>query len=249
MTAPQPPARGASHAQTDPADARLPRVRRADQGWDKVRLSRWFRTARPTGDRGLARFETEPSAGLMDHTRGPPSPRHGWFPGMVAVSHLHTRPPDAGECRLWSLLARPALSVRTIGRMMALNTHVYDDLPPVRTKGPKPTPQPHPYKARHPHECWVIDGRMMDVALEGVRWGRRSIWAGYSRTMLAGAGAPAEASWSALMVLYTACLHEGVPETLISDSGRAFTAKAFEAVWARLQSALRPSKAPKAKAI
>ena len=157
---------------------------------------------------------------------------------MVAVFHLHTRPPDAGECRLWSLLARPALSVRTIGRMMALNTHVYDDLPPVRTKGPQPTPQPHLYKARHPHECWVIDGRMMDVALEGVRWGSRSIWAGYSRTMLAGAGAPAEASWSALMVLYTACLHEGVPETLISDSGRAFTSKAFEAVLARLQ--IRP---------
>ena len=30
--------------------------------------------------------------------------------GDGAVSPLHTRPPDAGECRLWSLLARPALS-------------------------------------------------------------------------------------------------------------------------------------------
>ncbi len=51
-----------------------------------------------------------------------------------------------------------------------------------------------------------------------------------SRTMLAGMVAPAEASWGALMVLYTACLRYGVPETLISDSGGAFTSTAFKAV-------------------
>src|SRR5262245_37282520 len=53
--------------------------------------------------------------------------------------------------------------------------------------------------------------------------------------MLAGMVAPAEASWGALMVLYTACLHYGAPETLISDSGGAFTSTAFEAVLTRLQ--------------
>jgi hypothetical protein len=53
--------------------------------------------------------------------------------------------------------------------------------------------------------------------------------------MLAGAVAPSEASWSALMVLYVACLHYGAPETLISDSGGAFTSTAFEAVLTRLQ--------------
>jgi transposase InsO family protein len=47
--------------------------------------------------------------------------------------------------------------------------------------------------------------------------------------------APSEASWSTLIVLYTACLHYGAPETLISDSGGAFTSTAFEAVLARLQ--------------
>ena len=235
MTAPQPPARGAYHAQTDPADARLQMVRLYYQGWDKVSLSRFFRTSRPTVDRWIARFETEHFAGLMDHKRGPQSPRKVWFPVMVAVYHLQKRHPDAGEFRIWSLLARPDLSVRTVGRIMALNKQVYDDIPHVRKKGPKLTPQPHPYKARRPHEYWFIDGRMMDFALEGVRWWSLIILDGYSRTMLAGAVAPAEASWSALMVLYTACRHYGVPETLISDSGGAFTSKAFEAVLARLQ--------------
>jgi Integrase core domain/Winged helix-turn helix len=235
MTAPQPPARWDYHAHPDRSQARLQMVRLYYQSWDKVSLSQFFRISRPTVDRWIARFETEHFAGLMDHKRGPKSPRKVWFPVMVAVYHLQKRHPDAGEFRLWSLLARPDLSVRTVGRMMALNKRVYDDIPHVRKKGPKPTPQPHPYKARHPHEFWCIDGRMMDFTLGGVKWWSLIMLDGYSRTMLAGAVAPAEASWGALMVLYTACLRYGVPETLISDSGGAFTSTAFEAALTGLQ--------------
>ena len=61
----------------------------------------------------------------------------------------------------------------------------------------------------------------MDFALEGVRWWSLILLEGYSRTILAGAVAPSEASWVALMVLYTACVRYGVPEFLISDSGGA----------------------------
>ena len=53
--------------------------------------------------------------------------------------------------------------------------------------------------------------------------------------MLAGAMAPSEASWAALMVLYTACLRYGVPHTLISDSGGAYISNEFEAVCSRLE--------------
>ena len=65
---------------------------------------------------------------------------------MVAVYHLQKRHPDAGEFRICSLLARPDLSVRTIGRIMALNKQVYDDIPHVRKKGPKPPPSRIPTK-------------------------------------------------------------------------------------------------------
>ena len=58
---------------------------------------------------------------------------------------------------------------------------------------------------------------------------------GYSRTMLAGAVAPVEASWVTLMVLYTACLRYGAPQHLISDSGGAFTSNDVTAVLQRLQ--------------
>ena len=235
ITAPQGPARLDYRAHADRFHARLQIVRLYYQGWDKVSLSRFLQISRPTVDRWIARFEIEHFAGLIDRKRGPQWPRKVWFPVMVAVYHLQKRHPDAGEFRLWSLLARPDISVRTVGRIMALNKRLYDDIPHVPKKGEKRAPGPHPYKAGHPHEFWFIDGRMMDFALDGVRWWSLIILDGYSRAMLAGMVAPAEASWGALMVLYTACLRYGAPETLISDSGGAFTSRAFEAVVVRLR--------------
>jgi hypothetical protein len=47
--------------------------------------------------------------------------------------------------------------------------------------------------------------------------------------------APTEATWVALMVLYTACLQYGAPEQLVSDSGGAYTSNDFKAVCRRLQ--------------
>ncbi len=128
---------------------------------------------------------------------------------------------------------------------MALNRQVYDDIPHGRRQDAPPDPQPHPYKATAPHEFWFIDGRKMDVALDGVKWWSLIVLDGYARTMLAGAVAPTEARWVALMVLYTACLRYGVPQFLISDSGGAFTSNEFEAVCTRLQIDHKPMESPK----
>ena len=67
--------------------------------------------------------------------------------------------------------------------------------------------------------------------------------------MLARAVAPTEASWVALMVLYTACLRYGVPQAFISDSSGAFTSNEFEAVCTRLQIDHQPMESTKGKAI
>ena len=125
--------------------------------------------------------------------------------------------------------------VAHIGRIMALNKLIYHDIPHVPTPGGKPATGPHPYKASHRHQYWFIDGRRMDFALGGVRWWSLIILEGHSRTMLAGMIAPTEATWVALMVLYTACLRYGAPEPLVSDSGGAYTSADFEAVCTRLQ--------------
>lgn len=47
--------------------------------------------------------------------------------------------------------------------------------------------------------------------------------------------APSEASWAALLVLYTACLRYGAPHILMSESGGASISKECEAVCARLE--------------
>jgi transposase InsO family protein len=101
-------------------------------------------------------------------------------------------------------------------------------------KRKKTTTQLHPFKAACAHEYWFIDGRLMDFALDGVKWWSLIVLDGYSRTMLAGAVAPAEASWVALMVLYTACLRYGAPDHLISDTGGAYISNEVEAVCKRL---------------
>jgi transposase InsO family protein len=164
---------------------------------------------------------------------------------MLEVYHLQKRHPDAGEFRLWSLRGHSAISVRTVGRIMALNRQVYDDIPHQPPQDAPKAPRPHPYRATAPHEFWFIDGRKMDLAIEGVKWWSLIILDGYSRTMLAGAVAPTEARWVALMVLYTACLRSGAPQAWISDSGGAFTSNAFEAVCTRLQIDHKPMESTK----
>jgi transposase InsO family protein len=224
------------HRHPDRYQARLQVIQLYYHGWEKTSISRFLHVSRPTVDAWIRRFEAEHFAGLVDKSRAPQTPiRKIWLPLMVQVYHLQKAHPDAGEFRIWSLLARSDVSVRTIGRVMALNRLVYDDIPHVPKRGVPPAPGLHPYKASHRHQYWFIDGRRMDFAIDGVHWWSLIILEGYSRTMLAGMMAPAEATWVALMVLYTACLRYGAPGTLVSDRGGAYTSNDFEAVCTRLQ--------------
>jgi len=206
------------------------------QGWAKISISRFLHVSRPTVREWIRRFEQEDLPGLADRSRAPKVPaRKAWLPLIIAVYHLQKRHPDAGRFRIWSLLGQDDVSVRTIGRVMALNKRVYDDIPHVRRPRDKQVPQSHPYKAQVPHEIWFIDGRMMDFTLQGTKWWSIVMLEGYSRTMLAAAVAPVEASWAALLVLYSACQQYGAPQRILSDSGGAYISHAFEAVCRRLE--------------
>jgi transposase InsO family protein len=227
---------GTYHRQADRSHARHQVIQLYAQGWSKRSISGFLQVSRPTVDRWIRRFEAEHLAGLEDKSRAPKAPaRKAWLPLMIDVYHLQKRHPDAGRFRMWSLLARPDISERPVGRVMALNKQVYDNSPHVDKPDRTKAPGPHPYKATAPHAYWFIDGRKMDFAIDGVKWWSLIILDGYSRTMLAGAVAPTEASWVALMVLYTACLRYGSPKTIISDSGGAYISEAFEAVCDRLE--------------
>jgi transposase InsO family protein len=205
-------------------------------GWSKRSISRFLHVSRPTINAWIARFEADNVASLEDKRRAPKSPvRKAWLPVMVDIYHLQKRHPDAGGFRMWSLRGKTDLSVRTVERIMAINRQVYTDIPHGGSTRPRKTaPGRHPFKASVAHEYWFIDGRIMDFALEGKKWWSLIVLDGYSRTMLAGAVAPSEASGVALMVLYTACVRYGAPEHLISDKGGAFISAEVEAVCTRL---------------
>jgi transposase len=216
--------------------ARLQVIQLYFQGWNKLSISRFLHVSRPTINEWIGRFERDNLASLEDQSSAPKTPsRKAWLPAMLEIYHLQKRHPAAGGFRIWSLRGKTDLSVRTVERIMAVNRQVYDDIPHVgRTRSRKTAPGLHPFKASVAHEYWFIDGRIIDFALDGVKWWSLIVLDGYSRTMLAGAVAPTEASWVAMMVLYTACLRYGAPEHLISDKGGAFISDEVEAVCKRL---------------
>jgi len=224
------------HSYPERAQARMQVITLYAQGWSKRSISQFLRVSRPTITMWIGRFETDNCARLEDQSRAPKTTgRKAWLPAMVEIYHLQKRHPDAGGFRIWSLRGKTDLSVRTVERIMAINRQVYTDIPHVgSTRKRKSAPGLHPFKATAAHEYWFIDGRIMDFALDGVKWWSLIVLDGYSRTMLAGAVAPTEASWVTLMVLYTACLRYGAPIHLISDKGGAFTSNDVEAVYTRL---------------
>jgi hypothetical protein len=114
------------HTQPERAQARLQVITLYAQGWEKRSISRFLQVSRPTIDAWIKRWETEHMAGLLDKSRAPKAPaRKVWLPLMLRLYHLHKRHPDAGGFRIWSLLATPEISVRTVERIMALNRQLH----------------------------------------------------------------------------------------------------------------------------
>ncbi len=202
--------------------ARLQVVKLFYRGWDKLSISRFLQVSRPTVDTWIARFEAEHFAGLIDKKRGPESRPQSlvatdgagvWYPKYM---------PMRGSFG-WSCSTLADISVRTIDSIMALNKLVYDDIPHVPSQD---TSRPRSLTPTRLSIAAVDIDRQHD----GFRLGWRVEQVvehpdprGYCRTILAGAMAPTEATWAALMVLYTACVRYGAPTYLVSDSGGAYT--------------------------
>jgi hypothetical protein len=94
------------------------------------------------------------------------------------------------------------LSVRTVARLMAINRRVSPDIPHGgRTRPRNPAPGLPPCKASVAHAYCFIDGRIMAGAVAGTQWGSLLGLDGDARPMWAGAVAPSEARWVALMGL------------------------------------------------
>ena len=93
------------HSHPDRYQARLEVITLYAQGWNKSSISRFLQVSRPTVALWIRRLSGT-LAGLEDKSRAPQTPaRKVWLPLMIEVYHLQKRHPDAGEFRIWSLLA------------------------------------------------------------------------------------------------------------------------------------------------
>ena len=74
---------------------------------------------------------------------------------MAQVYHLQKAHPNAGESRIWSLLAAPDISVRTVGRIMALDKLVYDDIPHVPKREEESSGEPNNFDEQQRAPWWI----------------------------------------------------------------------------------------------
>jgi len=218
----------------EPYEARVEVIKLYYRGWNIQSISGFLGLSRKHIYTLLARFEAEHFAGLMTQPHGP---RHHhrklYLPLLKKVADLQKEHPLIGRFHLWDWLLpedKAQVSERTIGRAMAFNRFVHEELS--RQETPKST-KPHPFKARTWHQYWFIDHRYLEK-IDGVQYYSLCILEGYSRAFLAGVVLSTQARGPVLKLLYETVLMWGAPATIVSDSGGAFVSDDYERCGERL---------------
>ncbi len=141
---------------------------------------------------------------------------------------------ELGAWRIASRLKRLGIrvSLRTCGRLLALNRQLYGLPKPKRSPPPK---QAMPFAAEKRHEYWSVDIRYLDTPQYG---GGQvyciSILENYSRAVLSSAVSPKQDTTAFLRVFFDAVARFGIPQGLVSDSGGVFRAKQAQDIYRRL---------------
>ena len=210
------------HSPTHRYDAPSPGDPLYYQGWNKSSISGFLQVSRPTVALWIRRFERN-TWRVLRTKAAPPNPQRA---GLAAPNDRGVSPAKASGCRRVSHL-EPAGQRHHFrphgGQVMATSRCMTIFLMCSAPSGRSPWASSLQSVAAAPILVyrWPHDGFMLWTASNG---GALSCWTG-TRAIVAGAMAPSEASWAALMVLYTACLRYGTPQTLISDSGGAYISK------------------------
>lgn len=187
----------------------------------------------------IDRFEQEHIAGLHPKSRAPNrAARKVTFPLITLIYHLQKEYPDAGRYNIWALLPReaekhgidlPEISERTVGRYMAENRKVYDELAPTKKASCTSTTAHLPYRPTHLHSHWYIDIRHLPTATDETVYSI-CVLEGHSRAILAGAVSLTKDTEAILQVLYSASLSFGRPEIIVSDNEQQFRSHRWQQV-------------------
>lgn len=208
-------------------------------GWSVKAIASYLKVSRMTVYRVIGRWLREGERGLANRAPGrPKGVRKVDLATMDAIRRMQENP-ELGAFRIHAALEQKKrgveVSVRTVGRIMAVHRNLY------RLGKPKRSPyrkKGMPFRARKRHEIWTADVRYIDhnlpsAELEGNAY-VISILENYSRAILASAVSRSQDTTAFLRVLYQAVERYGSPERLVTDGGGIFKATQSEAVYAAL---------------
>jgi putative transposase len=205
-------------------------------GWSVKAIASYMRVSRTTVYRVLGRWRSRRATRAW-RTGRPEGPRAcaRWTSRRWTSSSRSQENPELGAFRIHAALVQKRgaeVSVRTVGRVMA----VYRDLYGLS----KPKRSPHkkaemPFKAKRRHEIWTADVRYVPHSIPDI--GNAYVIAileNYSRCILASAVSLTRDTTAFLCVLYSAIERYGPPERLVTDGGGIFKARQSRSVYRAL---------------
>ena len=204
-------------------------------GWSVKSIASYMRVSRTTVYRVIGRWIEEGEAGLADKQPGRPGGVRKMDLATMDFIRRSQENPELGAFRIHAALEQKRgaeVSVRTVGRVMAVHRELYGLAKPKRSPIEKAE---MPFRAKKRHEIWTADVRYVPHSITGV--GNAYVIAvleNYSRMILSSAVSLTQDTTAFLRVLYSAVERYGPPERLVTDAGGIFKAKQFRAVYRAL---------------
>lgn len=219
----------------EPRERRTAVVRLHAKGCNVKSIASYLKTARSSVYRVLSRWIEEGVEGLEDRPNTGGGVWKADLKAYVAVRRIQENP-ALGAFRVRAALAREGIriSVRTVGRILAVNRRIYGLGKP---KGPAKEKKEMPFGAERRHQFWSADVRHLDVAdeeLVGSRAYAVTILDNYSRAVVASSISPTQDLPTLLAVLHRAVERHGPQEALVTDSGSVFRSNRARTVYEAL---------------
>ena len=220
------------HETEDVREARKAVVSLHLDGWSVKSISSYLKVSRTTVYRVLGRWVEE---GLEDRTPGRPKGVSKVDLATMDFIRRAQENPELGAFRIHAALEQKRgaeVSVRTVGRVMAVHRDFYGIAKPKRSPGEKAK---MPFRARRRHEIWTADVRYVPHSIPGVDNAYViAVLENYSRCVLASAVSLTQDTTAFLRVFYSAVERYGPPERLVTDGGGVFKANQAKAVYRAL---------------
>jgi transposase len=214
------------HETEDSRDRRSAVVALHLDGWSVKAVASYLGISKKTVYRLLGRWIEEGDAGLEDRRPGRPRGVRKMDLATMDVIRRSQENPELGAFRIHAALEQKRgaeVSVRTVGRVMAVHRELYGLAKPNRSPGEKAE---MPFRASKRHEIWTADVRYVPHSIPDT--GNAYVIAvleNYSRCVLSSAVSLTQDTTAFLRVFYSDVERYGPPERLVTDGGGIFKAK------------------------